>query len=136
MRTIKRVYVSHPIKGQSEEQIVQNEAWGWEWVSTVLHAEPVLPRRIPVIDHEGEHCPRVMDAGEGAEHDWSCYMRADIAEMMRCDAILMMAGWTGSRGAQLELYLALQTGIQPYFYESTQEWAESHRHIWYGLMLS
>lgn len=133
MKTIKRVYISHPIKGQSEMQIQQNETWGREYVRSVLKAEAVLPRMIPVIDHPGEHCPRVMDAGQGAEHDWSCYMRADIAAMMNCDAILMMAGWRHSRGAQLELYVALQVGMHSYFYESTDEWRQSYRHIWNGL---
>ncbi len=134
MRTIKKVYVSHPIKGQTEEQIAQNEAWGKEWVETALLAEALLPRTIPVIDHPGEHCPRVMDAGQGAEHDWSCYMRADIAAMMGCDGILMMPGWMHSRGAGLELHIALQVGLQPYFYEATPEWRESGRFIWEGLL--
>lgn len=130
MRTIRKVYVSHPIKGQTEEQISTNERWGKEWIEDVLKAEALLPRSIPVQPHEGEHCPRIMDAGEGADHDWSCYMRADIAAMMDCDAILMMPGWMYSRGAGLELHIALQVGLHSYFFEQTEEWRQSYRYTW------
>lgn len=123
-----RVYVSHAIKGQLPERIALMEQWGAEWVTDVLGAEPLLPRTIAVLDHEGRPCPQVMEAGAGAEHDWSCYMRADIIEMLKCDAILMMPGWTKSKGATLELYICLQTGIQVIFYEQTQEWQDFRRH--------
>lgn len=120
----QRIYVSHAIKGQTPERIALMEQLGIEYVTDVLEAEPLLPRTIAVFDHGNEPCPRILDAGQGAMHDWSCYMRAGLIEMLKCDAILMMPGWTSSKGATLELYLCVSVGIPTFFYEATQQWKE------------
>ena len=41
---------------------------------------------------------------------WEDYMRADIAELMRCRAIYMLKGWKKSRGARIEYKLARALG--------------------------
>ena len=43
--------------------------------------------------------------------NWQGYMRAGITKLMRCDAVLMLPGWQRSRGAQIEINLALSLGI-------------------------
>jgi len=42
---------------------------------------------------------------------WEDYMRQDIRLMMDCDAIHMLPGWRGSRGARLELHIAKELGF-------------------------
>ncbi|MNQ97696.1 Nucleoside 2-deoxyribosyltransferase [compost metagenome] len=42
---------------------------------------------------------------------WKECMRADIAELVKCDAIAMMPGWQQSRGASLEHHIATQLGL-------------------------
>ena len=42
---------------------------------------------------------------------WEDCMRADIAELVKCDAIFMLAGWEESRGASLEHGIAVALGM-------------------------
>lgn len=43
---------------------------------------------------------------------WEDYLRADLAALLRCDAIAMLPGWEGSRGANLELHVARALGME------------------------
>lgn len=43
---------------------------------------------------------------------WEECMRADIAELVTCDAIAMLPGWQQSRGATLEHHIASELGLQ------------------------
>ena len=38
--------------------------------------------------------------------DWAACMRADIAQLVTCDAIFVLDGWQCSRGASLEVHIA------------------------------
>jgi len=42
---------------------------------------------------------------------WADYMKADIKELLKCDAIYMLEGWKKSKGARLENSIAEQLGI-------------------------
>ena len=42
---------------------------------------------------------------------WEDAMRADIAELVTCDAIVMLPGWQASRGATLEHHIARALGM-------------------------
>jgi hypothetical protein len=44
-------------------------------------------------------------------HDWEARMRIDLAEMMRCDVVALLPGWSRSRGATLEESTASAVGI-------------------------
>jgi hypothetical protein len=44
---------------------------------------------------------------------WKDAMRADIAELVRCDVIALLPGWKDSRGARLEKHIADEVGIHP-----------------------
>jgi len=48
---------------------------------------------------------------DGAE-SWENYMRTDIGSLVTCDGIILLDGWTKSRGAQLEAMLALNLGLR------------------------
>lgn len=42
---------------------------------------------------------------------WHACMRADIRELVTCDAVALLPGWERSRGATLEHFLAVQLGM-------------------------
>lgn len=44
--------------------------------------------------------------------DWSKCMRADIAALCACDALVLLPGWERSNGAQLEVHIAHRLGIE------------------------
>lgn len=43
---------------------------------------------------------------------WEDCMRADIAQLVTCDGIHMLAGWQQSRGATLEHHIATSLGMK------------------------
>lgn len=64
--------------------------------------------------------PHEIVAGNGRFHqldlqqpdvNWSAYMRSDIAALIKCDAIILLAGWENSRGAKLEHHIASELGM-------------------------
>lgn len=42
---------------------------------------------------------------------WVACMKRDIAELVTCDGIALLPGWTESRGARLEHHIAEQLGL-------------------------
>lgn len=46
-----------------------------------------------------------------AEVPWGHYLRRDLAELVKCTHIVLLPGWRGSRGAQLEHHVAQQLGM-------------------------
>ena len=43
---------------------------------------------------------------------WQGYMRMALAQLVQCDAIVLLPGWTDSRGALIERKLAQDLGMQ------------------------
>ena len=39
------------------------------------------------------------------------YMRKDIEELLKCDGVALIPGWTYSRGAKLEVDICVELGI-------------------------
>lgn len=50
---------------------------------------------------------------------WQQCMRLDIAQLVTCDRIHMLAGWENSRGATLEHHIALSLGMEVTFAPTT-----------------
>lgn len=42
---------------------------------------------------------------------WSACMRADIRELVTCDAVATLDGWSKSKGASLEVHIARELGL-------------------------
>lgn len=42
---------------------------------------------------------------------WADCMRADIAELVKCEGIVTLPGWNRSRGASLEVHIACLLGM-------------------------
>ena len=43
---------------------------------------------------------------------WEACMRSDIAQLVTCDAIMLLPGWEDSRGAKLEHHIAERLGMR------------------------
>lgn len=43
---------------------------------------------------------------------WKDYMKADIKQLVDCDGIYMLSGWSKSRGARLERSIAIELDMQ------------------------
>ncbi|MFT4225333.1 DUF4406 domain-containing protein [Micropruina sp.] len=74
---------------------------------------PLVPHDIPPHVHVDE-CAAVYgekgaqgEGGSEVPHDGGCYLRADLAELLRQgDYVYRLPGWSRSRGAQIECLIA------------------------------
>ena len=48
---------------------------------------------------------------------WICYLIADIRALLKCDKILMLHNWKGSRGANIERFIAKIFKIKIEYYK-------------------
>lgn len=48
---------------------------------------------------------------------WSGYMRLAIAQLVTCDAVCLLPGWSASRGASIEHGLAVHLGLAVMYHE-------------------
>lgn len=93
------VYISGPITGNDDyyEQFMD----AYIRLDNLGHS-PVSPISIGVeLENKLKRKPT-----------WAEYMREDIRELMRCDGIYMMPGWTDSTGSCAEKHIAFIVGIQ------------------------
>lgn len=65
--------------------------------------------------------PHDIDHGETPDTrgqlPYSTYMKAGIKLLMECDGIIMLDGWTHSRGAMAEFNIAVACGMEPMHYD-------------------
>lgn len=100
MKRKPRVYISGPIKGVREAEVLFSLA------AQKLDAagyEPVSPYDCPPICND--HCRH------DERPDYDCNMRGGITALMSCDVVALLSGWQGSNGARLEQFVAASVGI-------------------------
>lgn len=56
-----------------------------------------------------------VDLVRSPEAVWLACMRKDIHELVECDGIALMSGWSQSRGAKLEQQIAEGLGLQVFY---------------------
>ena len=98
-----RIYIAGPMSGLPELNF------------PAFHAEAA---RLRALGYE------VVNPAEiNAEHpgDWASCMKADLKQMMDCNGIYLLPGWTESRGATLEHSLAQTLGMVIHYKPITQE---------------
>lgn len=61
---------------------------------------------------EGWHVENPAVNPEPACKSWAGYMRMALAQLVTCDAIWVLDGWMGSKGARLEVCVAQDLGLQ------------------------
>lgn len=45
------------------------------------------------------------------QETWADFLRLDLAEVLRANAVAVLPGWEVSRGARLEVHVALELGV-------------------------
>lgn len=68
-------------------------------------AEEILKKR-------GYEVVNPASLGEVDGWTWKDYMKRNIKQLMECDAILLLDGWTKSKGATLEAIIAKNLGLK------------------------
>lgn len=54
-------------------------------------------------------------------YDW--YMRRDLAELVKCQRVVLLPGWGKSRGATMEHAVAKDLGMEVIYPEHFEDWA-------------
>jgi hypothetical protein len=97
----KTAYICGPITGLPNNNKRAFEIAEQKWEK--LGFEVINPHDLCasiVIEHQGT-----------AAELWQKCMKRDISIMVRCDVVVLLDGWSNSRGATIERNLAQQLGI-------------------------
>ena len=89
-----KVYISGPITGYDLEERAAEFMWAEMKVQEV-GGEPINP----------------MGLGLPDSASWEQHMRHDITLLLTCDGIIMLNGWENSKGARLEMDIAISLGM-------------------------
>lgn len=89
----KRIYLSGPMTGMDDFNF------------PAFHAEAARLRA------EGNFVINPAEHGEEPNLPWAEYLRKDIKLLMECDHIHLLPGWSNSKGARLEVHIALELGF-------------------------
>lgn len=54
----------------------------------------------------------VYNATHNSLGDWSAYLRRDLRMLLGCDGVVLLPGWSNSRGARLEQSVARRLQMQ------------------------
>ena len=87
-----RIYLSGPMSGIPENNFPAFHMWA---------------ARLREDGYEVVSPAEIQEA-----ESWELCLRADLREMCTCDAIALMPGWEGSKGANLELHVAHRIGMR------------------------
>jgi hypothetical protein len=74
--------------------------------------------------------PHELDSMDGgivdgkATRTWADYLRRDLTVLARCNTIVTLPGWAGSRGARLEVHVMRELGC-PRYQAVMPDWAGS-----------
>lgn len=90
----KKIYIAGPMSGLPELNF------------PAFHAEATWLRAM------GNEVVNPAEINSDPTAKWEDCMRADIAQLVTCDRIHMLPGWTKSRGATLEHHIALSLGME------------------------
>lgn len=102
---VHRVYVAGPMTGYPELNFPAFQTEATALRATGLHV--INPAEINVNPSAG----------------WSACMRADIAQLVTCDRIHLLPGWSRSTGATLEHHIARALGLVVTLAEGAEGWA-------------
>lgn len=63
---------------------------------------------------EGHDAVNPAEINPDPKASWIACMKADIGQLVTCDAILLLPGWINSRGARLEFHIAVSLDLPVY----------------------
>jgi len=99
---MSRVYIAGPMRGYPEHNIPQFR---------------VVAKLFRSIGHEVVSPVEVGEAWAGPDqnaHPPEAWVRADLVELLTCNAIALLPGWEASTGARCEAAVAVTLGFQFY----------------------
>lgn len=100
----RRVYISGPITGIVNGNREKFEEYSQKFRN--LNFEVVNPHNL-FSKEEVDELNRQLDAGEiSKEEHWAVFMKRDLPEMLKCSIIAVMPKWEGSKGCNVEVYVA------------------------------
>lgn len=100
---MKRIYIAGPMTGLPELNFPAFHAAAAQYRSQGF--EVINPAEINADPSAG----------------WVACMRADIAQLVTCDEILLLPGWEDSRGATLERHIAQKLEMRVRYAEAMRE---------------
>lgn len=90
---VHRVYVAGPMTGYAELNF------------------PAFQTEAAALRAAGLHVINPAEINVDPSAGWSACMRADIAQLVTCDRIHLLPGWSRSTGATLEHHIARALGL-------------------------
>jgi hypothetical protein len=108
-----RVYISGPISGMkngnrsafaASARLVEECGHIAVNPTTLDHEHSGRCRGGDTVRHPQDLAPE--------SHQYGCYMRADLEALLTCDLILLLPGWTDSRGAMVEYKVSEAIGLE------------------------
>lgn len=93
-----RVYLSGPMTGYP------------------LHNYPAFREAREQLRAEGFDVLCPAEAGVVEGWSWADYLRRDLAMVLQAEAIVLLRGWAGSKGALLEHHVGRELGLPSCFY--------------------
>jgi hypothetical protein len=91
-----RVYISGPVTGMTDDNRTEFQI-----------AEAA-------IRHKGHEPVNPLTLAHDHGKTWAEYMKVDLEALLHVDAVLVLNGWQFSRGANIEVTLAVDIGIPVY----------------------
>lgn len=98
---MKRIYIAGPMTGHPDLNF------------------PAFHREAAYYRSQGVEVVNPAEINSDPFAGWHDCMRADIRELVTCDAIAMLPGWEKSKGANLEHHIARQLDLTVIY--TTQE---------------
>lgn len=111
------VYLSGPIAGYPDG----NRALFARYAERVTKAGHIAVNPHG-LDHShagrclGDEVPHHPMDQQASEHQYGCYMKADLRALLDCDFILMLPNYMQSRGAKVELKVARICGLETLYW--------------------
>ena len=90
-----KCYIAGQISGLDSEEYINNFEKAKQEV-VALGYEPISP----------------LDLEHGNSESWEDYMKLDLKALIDCDYIYMLNNWNNSRGAKIELRIAMDLKIE------------------------
>ena len=100
------VYLSGPITGMDYQECVDLFA---DWEARMVNEGKRVLNPIKLDFYLEDLLERKPSRQE--------YLRQDLQVLLQCDEILMLPGWSNSKGAQLERRVASECGIKVTYWE-------------------
>lgn len=72
---------------------------------------PAFHARAAQLRALGHHVENPAENKPGDDWEWLDYMRSALAQLITCDRVEMLPGWSKSRGATIEYDLAKSLGL-------------------------